>query len=88
MVAKELGIPVSMVRVKPTDNLVAPNNSVTGGSMGSECCASVSDWNSDFSFYRSCHYKWQHCLSCSLVLLSCLRTVELSFIVARSVPSL
>ena len=45
VVAKELGIPVSMVRVKPTDNLVAPNNSVTGGSMGSECCASVSDLN-------------------------------------------
>lgn len=42
VVAKELGISVDMIKIKPTDNFVGPNNSVTGGSMGSECCASVS----------------------------------------------
>lgn len=42
MVAKELGIDMSMVRVKPTNNFANVNGSVTGGGMGSECNASVS----------------------------------------------
>ena len=41
VVAKELGIGVDMIRVKPTNNVVGPNNSVTGGSMGSEFCSLV-----------------------------------------------
>ena len=40
-VAKELGISLDMIKVKATNNLVGPNNSTTGGSMGSECCSSV-----------------------------------------------
>ena len=42
VIAKELGVPMEIIRVKSTSNLIGPNNSVTGGSMGSECCASVS----------------------------------------------
>ncbi len=39
-VAKTLGISVDMVRFRPSNNLVAPNDSITGGSFGSEgCCA-------------------------------------------------
>jgi len=41
VVAAELGITLDMVKVKPACNVVGANNSVTGGSMGSECCASV-----------------------------------------------
>eukprot|EP00095_Tigriopus_kingsejongensis_P005797 maker-scaffold88_size394946-snap-gene-2.26 protein:Tk05797 transcript:maker-scaffold88_size394946-snap-gene-2.26-mRNA-1 annotation:"hypothetical protein DAPPUDRAFT_313254" len=43
VVARELDIPVDLIKVKPTCNLIAPNNSVTGGSMGSECCASAAE---------------------------------------------
>ena len=41
VVAKTLGITMDMIKVKPTDNLMAPNNSCTGGSVGSEICSSV-----------------------------------------------
>ena len=44
MVAKKLSIPLSSVKVKPTSNLVAPNNSTTGGSMGSECLCSAAEF--------------------------------------------
>lgn len=44
VVAKELEIPVDMIRIRPTNDLVGPNNSVTGGSMGSECCCSVQNY--------------------------------------------
>lgn len=37
-VAKELGIGMDMIRVKASDNNSAPNNSITGGSTGSESC--------------------------------------------------
>lgn len=42
MVAKELGISMEMVSIKPTDSFTNPNASLTGGSMGSECNCSVS----------------------------------------------
>lgn len=42
VIAKELDVPLDIIRIKSTSNLIGPNNSVTGGSMGSECCASVS----------------------------------------------
>ena len=44
MVAKKLSIPLSSIKVKPTNNLVAPNNSTTGGSMGSECLCSSAEF--------------------------------------------
>ncbi len=44
VVAKKLGIPLSSIKVKPTNNLVAPNNSTTGGSMGSESACGVSSY--------------------------------------------
>ncbi|KOC64413.1 Aldehyde oxidase 2 [Habropoda laboriosa] len=37
--AHTLGIDLSLITVKPTNNLTAPNNSVTGGSIASETCA-------------------------------------------------
>ncbi|XP_012273308.1 xanthine dehydrogenase/oxidase [Orussus abietinus] len=37
--AHTLGIDLDMISVKPSNNLVSPNNSVTGGSVTSECCA-------------------------------------------------
>ncbi|XP_017888813.1 xanthine dehydrogenase/oxidase-like isoform X2 [Ceratina calcarata] len=37
--AHTLGIDLSLVTVKPTNNLTAPNNMVTGGSVTSETCA-------------------------------------------------
>ena len=42
VVARELGIPMDLIRIKPTNNFTNVNGSVTGGSMGSECCCSVS----------------------------------------------
>ncbi|CAG0900815.1 unnamed protein product [Cyprideis torosa] len=36
--ARELGVPLELVQVKPSNNLVAANSSVTGGSFGSELC--------------------------------------------------
>ncbi|XP_052766428.1 xanthine dehydrogenase-like [Mya arenaria] len=38
VVAYELGVPVDMVSVKPTDSTVAANNATTGGSTTSEGC--------------------------------------------------
>ena len=42
--ARKLSIPLESVKVKPTNNLVAPNNSTTGGSMGSECVCSAAEF--------------------------------------------
>ena len=42
VVAKELGVDLDMVRVKPSNNFANVNGSVTGGGMGSECNCSVS----------------------------------------------
>lgn len=39
--AKELGISVSMIKVKPSNSFVGNNSIVTGGSLGSELVASV-----------------------------------------------
>ena len=39
--AHTLGIDLDMVSVKPSNNIIAPNNSVTGGSITSESCAYV-----------------------------------------------
>ncbi|XP_012221434.1 xanthine dehydrogenase/oxidase isoform X2 [Linepithema humile] len=39
VVAHTLGIDLELVTVKTTNNIAAPNNSVTGGSLGSESCA-------------------------------------------------
>ena len=36
--ARELGVPLELVSVKPNNNLVNPNGVVTGGSVGSEMC--------------------------------------------------
>jgi xanthine dehydrogenase/oxidase len=41
VVAKQLSIPIESVRVKPSNNLVSANDSVTGASMGSDCACSV-----------------------------------------------
>ncbi len=41
VVAKELGISMDMIKVKPANNHMGPNDCVTGGSFGSEICASV-----------------------------------------------
>jgi len=41
VVARELGISMEMVRIKPTNNFANANGSVTGGSMGSECNCSA-----------------------------------------------
>ena len=41
VVAKELGVELDMVRVKPSSNFANVNGSVTGGGMGSECNCSV-----------------------------------------------
>jgi len=41
VVAKELGIPMELIRIKPTNNFNNANGSVTGGSMGSECNCSA-----------------------------------------------
>lgn len=37
--AHALGIDLELVKVRPSDNFTAPNNSVTGGSISSESCA-------------------------------------------------
>ncbi|KAK0168931.1 hypothetical protein PV327_002687 [Microctonus hyperodae] len=37
--AHTLGIDLDMINVKPSNNMAAPNNSVTGGSLTSESCA-------------------------------------------------
>merc|ERR1719300_680610 len=37
-VAKELGVEMEMIKIKPTEGLISPNNSNTGGSWGSEIC--------------------------------------------------
>ncbi|XP_025993326.1 xanthine dehydrogenase/oxidase isoform X2 [Solenopsis invicta] len=37
--AHTLGIDISLISVKPTNNIIAPNNSVTGGSVASDTCA-------------------------------------------------
>ncbi|XP_020286836.1 xanthine dehydrogenase/oxidase-like isoform X2 [Pseudomyrmex gracilis] len=37
--AHTLGIDLSLVNVKPTNNIIAPNNAITGGSIASESCA-------------------------------------------------
>ena len=42
-VAAELGIDVSMVKVKPVTNLTNPNGAITGGSAGSESNCAVSN---------------------------------------------
>ncbi|QQP41402.1 Uncharacterized protein FKW44_015757, partial [Caligus rogercresseyi] len=42
VVAKEFGIPVSKIKVTASTTLTSPENTTTGGSMGSESCASVS----------------------------------------------
>ncbi|XP_059083877.1 uncharacterized protein LOC131881124 isoform X2 [Tigriopus californicus] len=39
--AKELGVPVNMIRVKPSNTFVGNNSIVTGGSLGSELVASA-----------------------------------------------
>lgn len=39
--AHTLGIDLDMINVKPSNNMAAPNNSVTGGSLTSESCAHV-----------------------------------------------
>lgn len=39
--AHTLGIDLSMISVKPSNNMITPNNSVTGGSITSESCAFV-----------------------------------------------
>lgn len=41
VVARELGVDLDMIRVKPSNNFANVNGSVTGGGMGSECNASV-----------------------------------------------
>ena len=41
VVARELGISMDLIRIKPTNNMAGANSSVTGGSMGSECNCSV-----------------------------------------------
>jgi len=43
VVAKQLGIDMSMVKIKPTANITNPNGTVTGGSVGSEinCAAAL-----------------------------------------------
>ena len=45
-VAKQLGVPIELVMVKPSDALISPNNFVTGGSTSSERCCNVSIPNS------------------------------------------
>ena len=42
MAAYELGVPLDMVSVKPSDNMISPNASPTGGSIGSEMSCMVS----------------------------------------------
>ncbi|KAK2583672.1 hypothetical protein KPH14_009602 [Odynerus spinipes] len=37
--AHTLGVDLDLVKVRPSDNFTAPNNSVTGGSISSESCA-------------------------------------------------
>jgi len=45
--AYTLGIDVDLVTVKPSNNIITPNNTVTGGSMASESCGYVrSQFNS------------------------------------------
>ncbi|XP_034939273.1 xanthine dehydrogenase 1-like [Chelonus insularis] len=39
--AYTLGIDLDMINVKPSNNMIAPNNVVTGGSIGSESCAAA-----------------------------------------------
>ena len=41
MVAYELGIDVSMVKIKPVKTITNPNGFATGGSVGSECSSVV-----------------------------------------------
>lgn len=41
MAAFTLGIDLSFISVKASNNIVTPNNSVTGGSVSSESCAYV-----------------------------------------------
>lgn len=42
MVAKELGVDMSIIKIKPTMNVTNPNGSTTGGSVGSEMNCAVS----------------------------------------------
>ena len=41
VISRELGVPMDLIRIKPTNNFTGANSSVTGGSMGSKCCCSV-----------------------------------------------
>lgn len=41
-VAKELGVPLELVKIKPSDVMTSPNNAVTGGSTTSEVTCHVS----------------------------------------------
>ena len=41
VVAYELGIDVSMVKIKPVKTITNPNGFATGGSVGSECSSVV-----------------------------------------------
>ena len=40
-VAQCLGVPLDMIIVKPADNVISPNNCVTGGSSTSELTCNV-----------------------------------------------
>ena len=52
-VAFELGIDVSMVKIKPVTNLTNPNGSITGGSAGTEanCVVKKSSSQSNYMLY-------------------------------------
>ena len=39
--AKTLGIPIELIRIKPTNTLISPNDFTTGGSTTSELCCKV-----------------------------------------------
>ena len=41
VVAKELGVDMSIIKIKPTMNVTNPNGSTTGGSVGSEMNCAV-----------------------------------------------
>ena len=42
VVARELGVEMKMIKIKPTANITNPNGSITGGSFGSELNCAVS----------------------------------------------
>ena len=42
VVAKELGVDMSIIKIKPTMNVTNPNGITTGGSIGSEMNCAVS----------------------------------------------